>query len=60
MNRTTARRLAAAMLASGVCFFLYAVTHPTASFPWGNGVTYTIYLVYLVLMIFLFIAPFKK
>ena len=39
-----------------VCFVAYALTHPEAGFPWGNHITYTIYLAYLFLTISVFAA----
>lgn len=29
-----------------ICFFIYAISNPQASFPWNNTVTYMIYIVY--------------
>ena len=48
------------MLIAAIAFFVYAVTHPTASFPWSNTITYSIYAVYILIMALLFIAPYKK
>lgn len=60
MTKKRARLIAAGMLAFAVGFFVYAVNHPEGSFPWGNGVTYTLYAGYLGVMAVLFIAPFRK
>lgn len=54
------RIAAAAMLLLAIGFFVFAITHPTASFPWSNTITYTLYGVYLSVMTVLFIAPFKN
>ena len=54
------RIIAAVMLIVAAVFFAFAITHPTASFPWSNTVTYSGYAVYLLIMIILFIAPYKK
>lgn len=48
------------MLIVAIAFFVFAVTHPTASFPWSNTITYFIYAVYMVIMVLLFVAPHKK
>ena len=48
------------MLIAAIAFFVYAVTHPTAGFPWSNTITYSIYAVYILIMALLFIAPYKK
>ena len=48
------------MLAAAVLFSLYALNHPEASFPWGNAITYTLYGVYLLVMVVLAVAPFER
>jgi Ca2+/H+ antiporter len=48
--------IAVSMLIFGVAFFIYAINHPTLSFPWNNTITYSIYFIYFVCMIFCFIA----
>lgn len=53
------RAVASVMLIAALAFFVFAVTHPTASFPWSNAVTYWIYAVYVLVMALLFIAPSK-
>lgn len=60
MTKKRARLIAAGMLAIAMGFFVYAVNHPTAGFPWGNGVTYALYAGYLGAVAVLFIAPFRK
>ncbi len=54
------RIIASIMLIVAIAFFVFAITHPTASFPWSNTITYFIYAVYVVIMVLLFIAPHKK
>lgn len=58
--KRVSRIIAAVMLIVAVGFFAFAVTHPTASFPWSNTVTYSLYAVYILITVLLFIAPFKK
>ena len=53
------RIIASIMLIAAIAFFIYAITHPTASFPWSNTITYFIYAVYILIMVLLFIAPHK-
>lgn len=36
------------MILIAIKFFLFAITHPTNSFPWSNGITYSIYTLYLI------------
>ena len=40
-----------------VAFLCVALTHPELSFPWGNGVSYTIYALYPVITVFVFCLP---
>ena len=58
--KKTRRIIAFIMLIFAVGFIGFALCHPEASWPWGNGVSYTIYGLYLGAMVLLFIAPFKK
>ena len=39
------------MLIFAVAFIIYALTNPQCSFPWSNNVTYTIYGLYIIVMI---------
>ena len=48
------------MLILAVVFLFVAMGHPEMSFPWGNGITYALYAIYALIMVVLFIAPFKK
>ena len=56
MTKKTSRKLGLLLLVLAVCFVVYALGHPTGSFPWSNSVTYAIYLLTGVLLW----APFGK
>lgn len=45
---------------AAIIFFMFVITHSTASFPWNNTITYFSYAVYIVAMVLLFIASLKK
>lgn len=60
MSKKVSRIIAAIMLVIAVVFVGYGFSHPEASFPWSNMITLGIYIVYLIAMIVLFVAPFKK
>ena len=60
MTKKISRIISAVMLAAAVLFFLYALNHPEVSFPWGNAITYTLYGVYLLVMVVLAVAPFER
>lgn len=60
MTKKTSRIIAAVMLLVAIAFLSYAFNHPEGSWPWSNTVSFTIYAVYLIAMVILFIAPFKK
>lgn len=47
------------MVVAAICFVAYAIYHPWASFPWPNEITYTIYALYIVLTIFMFIKSVR-
>lgn len=49
MTKKTSRKLGLLLLVLAVCFVVYALGHPTGSFPWSNSVTYGVYLVYILL-----------
>ena len=57
--KKTCRIIASVMLAVAIGFIAFALNHPESSFSWSNAVTYTIYGLYALVMIVLFIAPFK-
>jgi len=60
MSKKISRIIASVMLVLATAFLVFALTHPNASFPWSNAVTYTIYVGYILAMAVLFIAPFKR
>lgn len=60
LSKKKSRIAGGIMLLFAIGFFLFAVTHPTASFPWSNGITYFIYILYGLVMAVLLIAPNKK
>lgn len=60
MSKKVSRIIGSIMLAAAVIFVAAALGHPEMSFPWSNSVTYSLYAIYLAVMIFLLIAPFKK
>lgn len=51
---------AGGMLAFAALFFAYAVTHPEASFPWSNTVTWSLYAGYFAVTALLFAASVRK
>lgn len=59
-DEKTSRKLGLLLLVLAVCFVVYALGHPTGSFPWSNSVTYGVYLVYILLTGVLLWAPFGK
>ena len=60
MTKKTSRKLGLLLLVLAVCFVVYALGHPECSFPWSSSITYTIYLVYLLLTVAFLWAPFGK
>lgn len=54
------RIIASIMLVAAIAFFAFAITHPTASFPWSNTITYFVYAIYILIMVVLFVAPYRK
>lgn len=46
------------MMMIAVIFFVFALNHPEMSFNWSNTVTYTIYIVYFIAMVAMFILSF--
>lgn len=48
------------MIAVAICFVVYALNNPQAGFPWGNSITYGIYLVYAVVTISFVVKGLKK
>ena len=47
------------MVAVAALFVAFALGHPEASFPWNNGITYTIYGLYIIVTLGLLILPRK-
>ncbi len=47
MSKKLSRIIAAVMFVLAISFLAFALTHPNASFPWSNAVTYAIYAVYI-------------
>ena len=60
MTKKWSRTIAFIMLIIAVIFIFVALNNPQASFPWNNTISYTLYGIYAIIMIVLFIAPFKK
>lgn len=60
MTKRASRKLGLLLLVLAVCFVVYALGHPTGSFPWSSSVTYGIYLVYILVTAVLLWAPFGK
>lgn len=52
------RIIALIMLVVAIAFFAFAISHPTAGFPWSNAITYFIYAVYILIMVVLFVGDF--
>ena len=52
MKNKKYKKIAILMLVIGIIFIFYALNHPEASFPWSNNITYIIYMVYLILIIY--------
>ena len=48
------------MLVFAVVFIIYALINPQYSFPWSNTVTYTIYGLYIIVMLVFFIKAFRN
>lgn len=52
MRKHLSKIIGIIMAIVGVIFFVFALNHPEKSFPWGNAVTYFLYLVYIGVTIF--------
>jgi len=48
------------MLSVFVGFIIYALSHPEASFPWNNAITYALYIIWLTGMAVCFIIGIAK
>lgn len=60
MSKRGSRIIACILLVIGVIFFIIALNNPQFSWPWGNTITNRIYMVCLIVVVILFVAPFKK
>ena len=60
MTKKTSRIIGIVMLVLAIAFIIFAFGHPEMSFPWSNTITYLLYGVYFVVMVVMFVAPFKK
>ena len=60
MSKKMSRVIACLMLVVGTIFVVVALNNPQLSWPWSNTISFTIYFTYIILMIVLFVAPFKK
>jgi len=59
VNKKISRIIGMIMLVVAIIFLVFALNNPQASWNWNNTITYTLYIIYLVVMIFLLIAPLK-
>ena len=60
MSKKASRMIGGMMLILAAAFLLIALGHPEMSFPWDNVITYTLYMIYALMMAILLIAPFKQ
>ena len=60
MKEKASRTIGFIMLIVAITFVIFALTHPTASFPWSNTITYILYIVYFIIMVVFLISPFRK
>ncbi len=60
MNKRILGIITCAMLVIGIIFFIVSLNNPQSSWPWDNTITYSIYAAYLIIMVMLFIAAFRK
>lgn len=60
MRKKTSWTIGLIMLIVAIAFVIFALTHPTASFPWSNTITYILYIVYFIGVIVFLISPFRK
>ena len=59
MIKKVSRLIGLIMPLIAIIFILFAINNPQASFPWNNYITYPIYVIYLITIVILLIAPFK-
>lgn len=60
MRKKIFRLIALIMLIAGAVFVIFALNNPQLGFAWSNTVTYSIYIVYVLIMAALFIMSLKK
>jgi len=48
------------MLIVAICFVIFALNNPQASFPWNNMITFGIYIIYFVTTVFFIGKGAKK
>lgn len=60
MRKKTSWTIGLIMLIVAIAFVIFALTHPTASFPWSNTITYILYIVYFIGVIVFLLSPFRK
>lgn len=60
MTKKTSRIIGIVMLVLAIAFIIFAFSHPEMGFPWSNTITYLLYGVYFIVMVVMFVAPFKK
>lgn len=55
MIKNVSRVISFVMFLGMIIFIMYSLSHPEASFPFSLAVTYTIYGLYIALMILFFV-----
>lgn len=60
MRKKTSWTIGLIMLIVAIAFVIFSLTHPTASFPWSNTITYILYIVYFIGVVVFLIFPFRK
>ena len=60
MSKKISRIIGICMLIIAICFVLYALNNPQASFNMPLNLTYILYGIYIVATIIFLIAPFKE
>jgi len=43
-----------------ICFVIFALNNPQASFPWSNTITYGIYIIFVIATIFFILKGLQK
>ena len=60
MKPKTARIISIIMLIGSFIFLEFVFTHPEATFPWGNTVTYILYGLYICAMVYFMSIGYKR